>query len=242
MWLDDRDSANQNAIAALGYWSRWDLYTTKFYFQPVHDILFKSWIYPIKNPDYKWSNSGSEDIKDNTLLKRPTKWIWDKILSKFGIDFFKGSNPDQMQCVITFYAISGCYGYLPLVKILLGFIIRLGFFPNGEHIAFKPSILAPIARCWHIKPIYWVLDAFEWLGSLIDYSNPQTTTKIRLYLYLICAELQPTVWTKLIKKMYAKETTLERAFSNIYFIYFGPKHVCYTSMRYDMLKEPYANK
>jgi len=155
----------------------------------VKKTLFSSLLWPIKDPAYFWSNS--EGL---------TKWLYDKILSKFAIDPRKGTNPDQCQPLLIYAALRGNVGFI--WHFSLGLLLRCGFFPNGEHICLKIHHLSPIFRAFHIKPLYWLTDILFYVSVRhsfrVDYKK-STTRKVRAFLFLTQAENQPTVWTKLAK-------------------------------------------
>lgn len=91
-----------------------------------------------KHPNYLWSNSGSENPNENTILKRPTKWIYDHFLKFLGIDPYKGLNCDQYRA----YALSvyQTKDVSAALKVIFGLVLRLGFLPSlTEHILFKPQ-------------------------------------------------------------------------------------------------------
>jgi hypothetical protein len=117
-------------------------------------------MHPIKHPDYRWSNSGSENLKDNTLFKRPTYVLYhegDKIswaiIAWLGASLYNDwwvstlvlnillwfsiwieTNPRKGASIDQLRAywlvLYMCRNKKVARKHLLGFILRLGFAPS----------------------------------------------------------------------------------------------------------------
>ena len=126
-----------------------------------HCRLFR-WFGHRKSPEYKWSNSGSENIKENTLFKRPTYWIYNNILRHFGIDLYKGANGDQFRAYFLYLYLRK--DWQSALRILCGFDCRLTLFPSlMESWIFKPQTLVllfkipfPFKLHWLWRPFYWI--------------------------------------------------------------------------------------
>ncbi len=91
-----------------------------------------------KTSDYRWSNSGSEMRSENTMFKRPTKWLYDHVLKWFKIDPCKGLNGDQYRAY--FLPMYLRQDWKSALKIMVGFICRLGLTPSlCEWAPLKPQ-------------------------------------------------------------------------------------------------------
>lgn len=266
-FLDQRDSAHNNSLYSIALWLKGDKRKAEAFMEPVKKILFKSILWPIKNPTYFWSNSDGltkwlynhiNTIKGlfcavpilsvYPLVKINHLWLTIACYSCFMIitilmhliseNPWKGTNPDQTEPYNIYNCLSSDFKYTN--RFLLGHCLRAFFYPNGEHSLFKLSHLAPIARLYHFYPLYWILDAIEFISARAQANNPETTTKIRLYVFLCLAEVrnQETIWTWLIKCYLSRNgDKLETIFSGVYRTYFGRHHVIFTTMPYNILKE-----
>ena len=134
-----------------------------------------------KSPTYKWSNSGSENLNENTIWKRPTYWVYHNILRYVGIDLYKGANCDQLRAYwLTLYLRRERW---IAIKHLLGYVVRLGFSPSlMENIILKPQSLAVLlATIW--KPMHYIVLPFLLLSRWRNFKKPisqSTTNKITL--------------------------------------------------------------
>jgi len=215
--LDKRDTCHNAAFCGLAYlWNGHDDIAFQ-YTDPIKHILWKTF-WPYKNPTYRYSNSEGF-----------TKWLYDNILKKIGLDPHKGLNGDQTQPMNIYFAETK--QYWQIIKFLFGMILRLGFYPNFEHIVFKMGHLSPVLRAFRLKPIYWFTDMIFYFSSLLELKKPMsesTTNKIRMYIMLVNAEHQPTVWTKLVKKRikqtqdFKKYMSFKMYWINVFSIYWDP--------------------
>jgi hypothetical protein len=155
-----------------------------------------------KSEEYRWSTSGSNNQEENTLFKRPTYWIWKHILRHFGINPYKGLNGDQFRAYFIYLFLTK--QKLKALKILLGFIIRLGFFPSFiENILFKPqTAVMLLVTIW--KPLWYMLYPFQKLSESSNLAEPisvSTTNKISL-LMSMAALKRPLPSIEYIEEVY----------------------------------------
>jgi len=77
---DKGDYILQTSLYSAGLFMWFGLHCTaiRYMGQLISDCRLNT-IHAIKSPGYRWSGSGSENPKENTLFKRPTKWIYDNI-------------------------------------------------------------------------------------------------------------------------------------------------------------------
>lgn len=225
MYLDDRDSAHQNSFYAIAlFLVRRDV-EAKAWMRPVKEELFKSILWPIKNPTYFWSNSEGF-----------TKKLADKFKCLAGIK--KGTNFDQVDPANVYFALTK--DHKSLLKFVVGLCLRAGFMPNFEHVLLKPQAMHSVFRAWHLWPLYIIVDFITLLLSAIDYNSEGTSCKIRLFTYLLLAEKTntQTIFTWLTKAYYSKDMPLSTYFSNTFYIYFGKtKPEIYLTMDYHALEE-----
>ena len=207
------------------------------YMFPVKNILFNSVFYPIKDYSYFWSNSGSQNEQENTFFTRFTYVLYQKVLKKVGFNPHKGSNPDQIYPVSIYCLLFKDYKFA--LKLLLGFVLRLGFYPNGEHLIFKPHHLMPFLRLFKLGFLGWLLDLFFFIGVWLEDDKPfdETTNKIKDFIYLVSYK-RANVWTYLSKRLYKRMAYDSRHFSQetywkqIFTIYFGENHDITKTMNY----------
>ena len=229
-----RDIAFTTGIYCFALWheSKWDALKAKALFHPVEKILFRSTLWPIKDPTYFWHNS------DGITL------FIGKILHRFKIAVRKGTNPDQTMPCLIYAALSGNKKFLK--KFLLGMILRIGFYPNGEHILFKLHHLSPVMRGFKIHWLLWVTDFWFYVSICFDSKlsiSQSTTNKIRAYLFLVQAEGSPTIWTKKAKIKLLKAArpfeiyTLWFYFKLAYKTYFKKESLIYQTMKYNLLSQ-----
>jgi len=160
----------------------------------IHGTMIKycrlnKWLGHRKCPEYRWSNSGSQNPAENTLFRRPTYWIYNNILKRFGIDPYKGANHDQYRAhFLTLYINKDWVGAL---KVMFGYFIRLGFAPSWmEHCLFKPQAFVlllnmpfPFKLHYLWKPVAWVSrKIFNWRAKreLMIPNSESTTNKITM--------------------------------------------------------------
>lgn len=107
----------------------------------IHDCKLDK-LSPIKSREYRWSNSGSANPAENTLWKRPTYWLYNKVLKYLRWNPYKGANGDQLRA---FYIVLYLLRRTPAFKRIwfkqaLGFIFRLGLTPSlCEWAPLKPQ-------------------------------------------------------------------------------------------------------
>lgn len=174
-------------------------------------------IHPIKHPNYRWSNSGSENKAENTLFKRPTYWLYHKILKHVGLDPLKGASIDQLRA---WWLI--CYAFKDRKAVfynLIGFVLRLGFAPSlMENILFKPQhLLLPLSTLF--KPLGWLVYPFYVLGRERNLKIgvwDNTTNKISLL---------PTMWLMGYKFHYPKSMFFIKSVYTTYYCQEDNKHV-----------------
>ena len=159
------------------------------YYDMVEKCQMNNILFQRKSPTYRWSNSGSENPAENTLLKRPTWWIYHKILKHIGWDPYKGANFDQLRAYwLTLYATRSRKAAF---KHLLGFVLRLGFAPSFmEHVFFKPqATVALLATIWEpLKYLVWIPFKLSALKNLNIPISESTTNKITLIPTLMLLE------------------------------------------------------
>ena len=149
--------------------------------QMEKECNLRKWFGHRKSPTYKWSNSGSANAHENTLMNRPTWWIQNKILKHCGIDPYKGANFDQLRAYwITLYMRRERW---IAIKHLIGFVCRIGFTPSlMEHILFKPqAAIMLFATIW--KPLRYLSYPIFMLSRRREFQLPVwdgTTNKISL--------------------------------------------------------------
>ncbi len=252
-FIEPRDAAHNAAFYSIALFHDGQINNSEEYMWPVISMLLRNFLFPIKHPTYVWSNT--EDWR---------KWLWMRFLSWFNVfgirhikhrparyfgqptyvkksplDFYAGSNPDQLGPCVHYFAIKKYH--IETVKIVTGLILRAGFFPNGEHILFKPQFLSPIFRQFHI-PLYWITDLAFWVsanGDLDEHPCKSTTNKIRMYLFLCQAEESPTIFTKWIKdRIEEMWGSTEEFFKTSFWYYWRPgsdKEAISLTMPYDLL-------
>jgi len=232
LFIGTRDVAHNMAFYALTYVFMGHTGMAKRVFEPVKKVLFKSIFWPIKDPSYFWSNSEGW-----------TKCIYDKILSKFGCNPRKGTNPDQTLPCNIFAALAKDNEFLR--RFLIGLLLRFGFYPNFEHILMKPHHLSPIFRAYNLKPLYWITDIFFYLSvklDLVEKIQESSTNKVKYYIFLVQAEKKPTFWTKLAKISFKKAAFFEgipginKYFEAVFAEYFKTTSDIFKYMKFDLLK------
>lgn len=246
-FLDKRDSSHNNSFAAICDWLKGEFGHATIWINPVYHILFKHPIFWIKNPDFRFHNAeGWREVFYNKVLKY-IKW-----------DPYCSVNPDQCDPLIVYSCLSKNHKFI--WKFIFGMIAKLGFFGNnGENILYKPSILAPVARLYKVYPIYWLLDIYAYISSYFTVRKTieeETTVKIRLYLYLVYADInnQSTIWTEKIKDRIInspdgkeiashlaegidlRKWTLSYYFKAAFLEYWGSNHIIAKNMDYELLK------
>jgi len=151
------------------------------YLCATRDMCRLRTMHPIKHPTYRWSNSGSENKAENTLFKRPTYWIYHKILKYIGVDPYKGCSFDQLRAwwIITYIFNDKKAAF----KNLLGIALRLGFAPSlMENIIFKPQCcIMALATIWEpLRYLVYPFYAFSRSRNLKIGTWDNTTNKISL--------------------------------------------------------------
>lgn len=242
-FIDSRDSAHMNAFAAIALRLNNKDFEAQGYIYPVLHILFKPFMWWFKNPDFRFHNAEGWRQK-----------FYEKFLYKLHWDPYCSLNPDQCDPTIVYACMTKNHHFI--WKFIIGMICKLGFFGNnGEHILYKLPIITPIARLYRLKPLYWFFDMWEYLSAGVTIKRSiqeETTCKIRMYLYLMYAEInnQETYWTKKIKdkiinseelKPYftigcSRNSLLELYFRNVFSTYWSPFHIVYKNMPYNLLK------
>jgi hypothetical protein len=186
----------------------------------IKDCRLDKWWGHRKNPNYKWSNSGSENPADNTLFKRPTYWIWKNILRHFGLDFYKGMNGDQLRAYSLWLYMTK--DWLGALRVIAGLVCRLGMTPSlCEWAPLKPQAYVLLFAVKPIKyifyPIYLICYLAFIISSYFELKIPleeSTTNKLVIY---------PTV-----KLLHFKD--LDKDFNyikSIYITYFGNNALIY---------------
>lgn len=163
-----------------------------------------------KSDQYHWSNSGSANPTENTLLQRPTYWIYHHILKYFNYDPHKGLNHDQYRAY--FICLYLTNDWRASLKVMFGYIYRLGFTPSMmEHCLFKPQAYYPLLAVkfpyklhylW--RPLYWISKAAFYIGKrpvLNTAPDYESTNKISL-LPTLKATKQAMPNQDYIKKVY----------------------------------------
>jgi hypothetical protein len=242
-FIDSRDSAHMNAFAAIALRLSDKQFEANKYIYPVYHILFKPFIWWFKNPDFRFHNA--EGWRQR---------FYEKVLIHIGWNPYCSLNPDQCDPTIVYACMTENHKFI--WKFIIGMVCKLGFFGNnGEHILYKLPIVSPITRLYKLRPLYWFFDMWEYFSSTISIKRSikeETTCKIRLYLYLMYAEInnQETSWTKKIKnailnseemKPYftigcSRVSLLELYFRNVFREYWFEGHVVYQNMPYNLLK------
>lgn len=159
----------------------------------IYECNLNSILWPRKNAQYSWSNSGSENPAENTLFKRPTKWIYDHIFaplnSKFGwsIDLHKGLNTDQLRAFFIYLWLMKYDKSKKIIakKILLGLFCRMGMLPSlMENAIFKPHNFILLFDIFLMtKPIFYItkkLFAYSISNELNIDIRTSSTNKISL--------------------------------------------------------------
>jgi hypothetical protein len=144
--------------------------------------------HPIKSEEYSWSNSGSAVPADNTLLNRPTFWIYQNVLKYFNKDPKKGANGDQLRAYfIPMYQ----NNEVDIAKqIFFGMIQRGGMVPSWMEFApLKPQCFVLLFKLLCEKwskvfylPYKFCLYCFEKSikSNLAEPISESTTNKISL--------------------------------------------------------------
>ena len=132
--------------------------------------------------------------------------------------------------------------YWMLIKFLLGMLLRWGIFviPTliylmfhfnlsywylltlipflGWHSSLEPTHhklgqYGSVFRAFHIKPLYWFCDMWQYLADCVVKYKPiteETTNKVRTYVYLVLAQGQPTYWSKNLEKKFETYYAIEK--------------------------------
>lgn len=252
-FIEPRDAAHNAAFYSIGLVHSGEIEKADEFMFPVISMLLRYALFPIKHPTYVWSNTEDwrlllyrnffkkfEWLTGKYSKENPAKYWGKEVFEKQSVlDFYAGSNPDQLEPCIHYFALRGMRKEIK--KILKGLILRLGFFPNGEHILIKPQFLSPIFRALNI-PLYKFTDFFFWISASGEIKVPpeeSATNKIRMYLYLVGAEKTPSRWTKCIKKKIKKEYgSTEDFFKKAFWSYWKPgsdKEAISNSMPFNLL-------
>lgn len=200
-FIDNRDSSHNNSFAAIAFRVKKiigeDLHKNTAeelkYITPVYEILFKPFAFWFKNPDFTFSNAEGWRQK-----------VYEKFLKYLKCNPYCHVSADQVDPLIIYSCFTQNHKFIK--KFIIGMVCKLGFFGNnGELIFWKLDHLAPIARLYNVKFVYYFLDILSYLSATFAIKKPikeETTNKIRLYLHLIHAELTgtQTKWTKKIKE------------------------------------------
>ena len=153
--------------ASLYLSGKWSVSLTRLdydlYFEMIKECWLDKWHgFSRKSSQYWWSSSGSENPKENTFFKRPTKWIYDNILKHLGLDIPKGLNHDQFRSYfITLYL---RHDWLGALKVVIGLVLRFGFTPSlTEHCILKPQayvLLTKIKCPYNINYLWYPIHLF----------------------------------------------------------------------------------
>lgn len=177
-----------------------------------------------KSMIYRWSNSGSAAESENTLMKRPTKWIYNHLLKYFKINPFKGLSGDQMRAyILSLYLENNWRGVL---RVKLGFIIRLGMTPSlCEFAPLKPQAYVLLFKTkypyyihylWY--PIYLICKLFFYFSYNREIKisiNKSTTNKITMLptALILGFKLPGKEYIKLVYKEYFKDNIVGEVMS-----------------------------
>jgi len=117
----------------------------------IKECRLDKWTGHRKSEKYRWSNSGGSNAANNTLFKRPTKWIYDHVFKYIGFNPYKGLNGDQYRAYFMWlYLNKDLKGAL---KVMLGYVYRLGFAPSmTEHAFLKPQAYIMLFK---VHPIFY---------------------------------------------------------------------------------------
>lgn len=206
---------------------------SKTYHEMTRECLVDE-LFPRKSKAYRWSNSGSAIKEHNTLLKRPTKWIYDHFLKFFGADPYKGLNGDQMRALFT--SVYMLEDHVTARRIWANFKKRFGFFPSlMEHFFLKPQTMILLFAMLKdeslgLKLLYkiskWFFDRS--IERNINTDIEETTNKITLL-----------VTMKILGYDLPDENYVKRVY-DIYFQY--PKYRDLNMVRNSILKGIYSDK
>lgn len=231
--LDKRDTCHNCGFVSFSLYLQNKKDLAESYNKLVRKVCWKLF-WPFKNPTYWFSNSGSANPEENTWAKRFTYMLYHKVLKYLpftvksnspeyvgGIDIKKGLNGDQFIPMLSYMLLANIR--YPVFKWVLGIILRLGFYPNGEHILFKLNHLSVFFRMLRLKPIYWILDIFFYFSASFAIDNQDVSNIIRIYLYLVSAKKQDTCWIKYVVHKIRNTVygSVEKYFKNAYSEYWN---------------------